>query len=117
MKTAVDVSRRMLLAATLGLPAAVTAAALTLRQQRRFGDALAKPTPKDESERQVLAVIADYDYLRKLVPVLRPGGLFVTHNMDMAAPEYLAAISTDPALESTLVSTGSGQIAATLKKR
>ncbi len=57
------------------------------------------------------------DYLRKLVPVLRPGGLFVTHNMDMAAPEYLTAISTNPALESTLVSTGSGQIAITLKKR
>ena len=56
------------------------------------------------------------DYLQKLVPVLRPGGLFVTHNIDMAAPQYLEAISTD-ALESTLVNVGSGEIAVTLKKR
>jgi caffeoyl-CoA O-methyltransferase len=57
------------------------------------------------------------DYLRKLVPVLRPGGLFVTHNIDMATPEYLEAISTDAALDSTLVNVGSGEIAVTLKKR
>ena len=57
------------------------------------------------------------DYLHKLVPVLRPGGLFVTHNIDMATPEYLEAISTDAALESTLVSVGSGEMAVTLKKR
>jgi predicted O-methyltransferase YrrM len=57
------------------------------------------------------------DYLRKLLPVLRPGGLFVTHNIDMAAPDYLEAISTDASLESTLVNTGSGGIAVTLKKR
>ena len=57
-----------------------------------------------------------FDYLRKLVPVLRSGGLFVTHNIDMAPPEYLEAISTDT-LESTLLKTGSGEIAVTLKKR
>jgi caffeoyl-CoA O-methyltransferase len=57
------------------------------------------------------------DYLQKLVPVLRPGGLFVTHNIDSATPEYLQAISTDAALESTLVSVGSGDLAVTLKKR
>jgi predicted O-methyltransferase YrrM len=57
------------------------------------------------------------DYLQKLVPVLRPGGLFVTHNIEMAAPEYLQAISTDATLESTLVNVGSGDLAVTLKKR
>lgn len=57
------------------------------------------------------------DYLRKLIPILRPGGLFVTHNIDSATPEYLKAISTDPALESTLVTVGSGDLAVTLKKR
>jgi caffeoyl-CoA O-methyltransferase len=57
------------------------------------------------------------DYLRKLLPALRPGGLFVTHNIDMAAPEYLRALSSDAALESTLVSVGSGELAVTLKKR
>jgi predicted O-methyltransferase YrrM len=57
------------------------------------------------------------DYLQKLVPVLRPGGLFVSHNIDMATPEYLEAISTDAALESTLVDVGTGEFAVTLKKR
>ena len=57
------------------------------------------------------------DYLQKLVPVLRPGGLFVTHNIDMAARAYLGAISHDGALESTLVNVGSGEIAVTVKKR
>ncbi len=57
------------------------------------------------------------DYLQKLLPALRPGGLFVTHNIDMAAPEYLRALSSDAALESTLVSVGSGDLAVTLKKR
>jgi predicted O-methyltransferase YrrM len=57
------------------------------------------------------------DYLQKLVPVLRPGGLFVTHNIGMATAEYLRAISSDASLESTLVSVGSGDLAVTLKKR
>jgi predicted O-methyltransferase YrrM len=230
MKTVPNVSRRMVIAASLGFPAAVTAAALTMQRLRGSADALPRPTPANESERRVLDVIADYDrtqrsgslsvpfedgrllrilaeslgatrvveigtsygysglwlalglrgtngrlttfeiderrqararvnferagvlssidlvlgdahalvsrvkgpvdmvfsdadkegyldYLQKLVPVLRPGGLFVTHNMDMATPEYLKAISTDAALDSTLVSAGSGQIAVTLKKR
>jgi caffeoyl-CoA O-methyltransferase len=56
------------------------------------------------------------DYLQKLLPVLRPGGLFVTHNIDMAAREYLGAISNG-VLESTLVNVGSGEIAVTVKKR
>jgi predicted O-methyltransferase YrrM len=58
-----------------------------------------------------------FDYLQKLVPVLRPGGLFVTHNIDTAAREYLGAISHDGALESTLGNVGSGEIAVTVKKR
>jgi caffeoyl-CoA O-methyltransferase len=227
MKTGFTLSRRMLLAASLGLPAA-TAAAFALQRQR--SNALPQSLPRNESERRILDVIADYDrrqrsgslsvpfedgrflrimaesigathvveigtsfgysglwlslalaaangrlttfeidesrqtrartnferagvlssidlvlgdahalvtkitgpidmvfsdadkegyldYLRKLVPVLRPGGLFVTHNMEMADREYLTAISTDAALESTLVNVGSGQIAVTLKKR
>jgi caffeoyl-CoA O-methyltransferase len=57
------------------------------------------------------------DYLQKLLPALRPGGLFVTHNIDMATPEYRRAISTDAALASTLLSVGSGDLAVTLKKR
>jgi caffeoyl-CoA O-methyltransferase len=230
MKTASNVSRRTLLVASLGLPAAATAATALAMRQRRSSGVLPKPAPKDESERRVFDVIADYDrtqragslsvpfedgrllrmlaesmgatrvveigtsygysglwlalglrgtngrlttfeiderrqararanferagvlssvdlvlgdahvlvtsvkgpvdmvfsdadkegyldYLKKLVPVLRPGGLFVTHNIDMATPEYLEAISTDAALDSTLVNVGSGEIAVTLKKR
>jgi hypothetical protein len=55
------------------------------------------------------------DYLQKLVPLLRPCGLFVTHTIGMAATEYLGAISTDAALESTLVNVRSGEIAVTLE--
>ena len=230
MKTASNVSRRTLLVASLGLPVAATAATAFTMRQRRSSGVLPRPAPKDESERRVLDVIADYDrtqragslsvpledgrllrvfaesmgatrvveigtsfgysglwlalalrgtsgrlttfeiderrqararanferagvlssvdlvlgdahvlatsvkgpvdmvfsdadkegyldYLRKLVPVLRPGGLFVTHNIDMATPDYLEAISTDAALESTLVNLGTGGMAVTLKKR
>jgi predicted O-methyltransferase YrrM len=56
------------------------------------------------------------DYLNKLVPVLRPGGLFITHNMEMASADYVEAISGD-VLESMLVNVGSGEIAVTMKKR
>ena len=57
------------------------------------------------------------DYLQKLLPELRPGGLFVTHNIEMATSEYLRTIGTDAGLESTLVNFGSGEMAITLKKR
>jgi predicted O-methyltransferase YrrM len=57
------------------------------------------------------------DYLQKLLPVLRPGGLFVTHNIEMATSEYLQTLGTRPELESTLLNFGSGEMAITLKKR
>ena len=57
------------------------------------------------------------DYLQKLLPALRPGGFFVTHNVDMAPSEYVRAISTDAALESTILNLGSGEVAVTIKKR
>ena len=43
------------------LPAAATAATALVIQQRRSSGVLPKPVPKDESERRVLDVIADYD--------------------------------------------------------
>jgi predicted O-methyltransferase YrrM len=57
------------------------------------------------------------DYLRQLTPALRPGGLFVSHNIQMATREFHEAISSDAALETTFVDVGSGGIAVTLKKR
>ncbi len=59
------------------------------------------------------------DYLQKLLPLVRPGGLIVAHNMTerMADPRYVTAITTNPALETIFINmTGSG-IGITLKKR
>ena len=53
------------------------------------------------------------DYLNRLLPLVRPGGLILAHNFDQAG-EYGRAVSANPELE-TLV-TGSS-LAVTLKKR
>jgi caffeoyl-CoA O-methyltransferase len=54
------------------------------------------------------------DYLNKLLPLVRPGGLVIAHNINqrMADPEYMKAITTDPKLE-TIVRSG---VSLTLKK-
>jgi len=54
------------------------------------------------------------DYLNKLLPLIRPGGLVVAHNITpgMADPRYMEAIQTNPDLE-TIVRTG---VSITLKK-
>jgi predicted O-methyltransferase YrrM len=53
------------------------------------------------------------DYLNRLLPLVRPGGLILAHNFDQAG-EYGRAVSANPELE-TLV-TGSS-LAVTLRKR
>jgi caffeoyl-CoA O-methyltransferase len=55
------------------------------------------------------------DYLNKLLPLVRPGGLVLAHNMtpQMADPRYVKAITENPDLE-TLFINGMG---VTLKKR
>ena len=54
------------------------------------------------------------DYLDKLLPLVRPGGLVIAHNITprMADPDYMKAITTNPNLE-TIVRGGVG---LTLKK-
>ncbi len=54
------------------------------------------------------------DYLKKLLPKLRTGGLVIAHNVNprMADPKYLKAITTDPKLETVV----RGAVAITLKK-
>ena len=54
------------------------------------------------------------DYLNKLLPLVRPGGLVIAHNINprMADPKYIKAITTNPELE-TIVRSG---ISLTLKK-
>lgn len=56
------------------------------------------------------------DYLKKLLPLMRPGGLIVGHNINpgQADPRFIKAITTNPELESLLVH---GQVSITLKKR
>ena len=59
------------------------------------------------------------DYLNKLLPLLRPGGLVVAHNMNarQADPKYLEAITTNPDLETLFLNMHLTGISVTLKKR
>jgi len=58
------------------------------------------------------------DYLNKLLPLVRPGGLILAHNVNMGSQmqDFIKAITTDPNLET--VFDGQGQdLSVTLKKR
>jgi caffeoyl-CoA O-methyltransferase len=55
------------------------------------------------------------DYLKKTLPLVRPGGLILAHNVDMV-PEYVKAVTSNPALETVFYMQGN-QLAVTLKKR
>jgi caffeoyl-CoA O-methyltransferase len=55
------------------------------------------------------------DYLNKTLPLVRPGGLILAHNVDMV-PEYVKAVTANPALETVFYMQGN-QLAVTLKKR
>ncbi|MBM4038755.1 MAG: O-methyltransferase, partial [Planctomycetes bacterium] len=60
------------------------------------------------------------DYLKKLLPLVRPGGLILAHNTASASGEmqdYLKAITTDPNLETLFTAVGGPGIGSTLKKR
>lgn len=55
------------------------------------------------------------DYLNKLLPLVRPGGLILAHNTDMV-PDYVEAVTTNPDLETIFYMEGAG-LGVTLKKR
>ncbi|MBI3698701.1 MAG: class I SAM-dependent methyltransferase [Acidobacteria bacterium] len=55
------------------------------------------------------------DYLNKLLPLVRPGGLILAHNVNMVQ-DYMKVVRTNPDLE-TLVYMEGGGLAVTLKKR
>jgi caffeoyl-CoA O-methyltransferase len=59
------------------------------------------------------------DYLEKLLPKVRPGGLVVAHNINarQADPRYVKAITTNPALETILVNMGASGVSLSMKKR
>jgi len=58
------------------------------------------------------------DYLNKLLPKLRPGGLVLGHNINpgQSDPEFVKAVTTNPDLE-TLILNHTGGISVTMKKR
>ncbi len=55
------------------------------------------------------------DYLNKLLPLVRPGGLILAHNVNMA-PDYLRQVTTNPELDTIFAAQGS-DLGVTLKKR
>ena len=59
------------------------------------------------------------DYLAKLLPLVRPGGLILAHNMRRPPvhPSYLEAITTNPDLDTSFVLMEGAGIGVTLKKR
>ncbi len=58
------------------------------------------------------------DYLNKLLPKVRPGGLIVAHNINaqQADPRFIQAITTNPGLETVFYTQGGG-MSVTMKKR
>jgi len=59
------------------------------------------------------------DYLEKLLPKLRPGGLVLAHNMHRPPPDprYIEAITASPQLDTTFLLMDGAGIGVTLKKR
>lgn len=59
------------------------------------------------------------DYLEKLLPLVRPGGLIIAHNMRRPAPDprYIEAITTSPDLDTSFLLMDGAGVGVTLKKR
>jgi predicted O-methyltransferase YrrM len=81
------------------------------------GDAHAEVT-KIKGQVDVAFIDADkdgyVDYLKKLLPKIRPGGLILAHNSEMV-PAYVKAVTTNPQLETIFYREGAGLV-VTLKK-
>jgi len=87
------------------------------------GDAHKQVTRLDEPI-DIVFIDADkggyLDYLNKLLPLVRPGGLILAHDTtDVASRmrDYLDAVTTDPALETIFLHKRGPGIGVTLKKR
>lgn len=59
------------------------------------------------------------DYFNKLLPLVRPGGLIIAHNMNtrQADPRFVEAITANPQFESLFLNKELTGIGVTLKKR
>ena len=82
-----------------------------------------REAPKLKEQIDILFLDADkegyIDYLNKLLPLMRPGGLIVAHNMNarQADPGYVKAITTNPDLETLFLHMDATGVSVTLKKR
>lgn len=57
------------------------------------------------------------DYLNTLLPLVRPGGLVVSHNINQMDQVYIDAITKNPDLETLIQNAQHGGVGVTLKKR
>lgn len=59
------------------------------------------------------------DYLEKLLPLIKPGGVIMAHNMVYPTPDpnFIKAITTDPKLETSFMLMDGAGISLTIKKR
>ena len=79
--------------------------------------------PKLKEQIDILFLDADKEgyinYLNKLLPLVRPGGLVVAHNMTVrqADPRYVKAITTNPDLETIFLHMDAAGVGVTMKKR
>ncbi len=79
--------------------------------------------PQNTEPIDVLFIDAEkegYDaYLKELLPLVRPGGLIIAHNMRYPTPNarYLEAITTNPDLDTSFVLMEGAGVGITLKKR
>lgn len=74
--------------------------------------------PKLKEQIDLLFIDADKegypDYLKKLLPLVRPGGLILAHNINTVPEEYIRTVTTSPDLETIFLPSSFG---VTLKKR
>ncbi len=57
------------------------------------------------------------DYLNKLLPLIRPGGLIVSHNWNSMDQDYIDRLIKSPDLETIIQNIHLGGVGVTLKKR
>ncbi len=87
-----------------------------------IGDGHAE-APKIRQPIDLLFIDADkegyLDYLTKLLPLVRAGGLILAHNMHYPSPDprFVRAITANPDLETVFLNMQSAGISLTLKKR
>jgi predicted O-methyltransferase YrrM len=88
-----------------------------------FGDAHETVLQLDDTPIDILFLDADkdgyIDYLNKLMPKVRPGGLIVAHNMNtrQAHPPFVEAITTNPTLETLFLHMDAAGVSVSMKKR